>query len=173
MSWTLTKLTHFFKVESLTRGQSHITFWHKLTYYFCKLDIFTAMQQILCMLIKRSSFQKSVRKSKPKQFYEIDPRSQYYKNFRVDLITLCVGQTVTVQWENYCKIMKWSSLPKRVRKFTSKNIGLGPEFFIIFKTNKYQMVIIILQCRFIINKFGGFMLNTFGQKVMFLTKHFI
>jgi len=34
------------------------------------------------------------------------------------------------------------------------------------------MVIIILQCRFIINKFGGFMLNTFGQKSNVFNKAF-
>ncbi len=40
-----------------------------------KLDLFIAMQQILLMLIKRSSLQKRVSKFTPKKFYEIDPRS--------------------------------------------------------------------------------------------------
>jgi hypothetical protein len=48
-------------------GVNHIKlFWHKFTYSFCELDVFIAMQQILCTIIKRSSFQKSVSKFTPK-----------------------------------------------------------------------------------------------------------
>jgi hypothetical protein len=41
-------------------------FWQKFTFSFCELDVFIAMQLILCTIIKRSSFQKSVSKFTPK-----------------------------------------------------------------------------------------------------------
>jgi len=40
---------------------------------FCKLDLFTPMQQILFKFKKWSSLQNSGSKFTPKQFYEIDP----------------------------------------------------------------------------------------------------
>jgi hypothetical protein len=40
----------------------------------CKLDLFTALSQLLLALTNRSSLQKSVSKFMPKKFYEIDPR---------------------------------------------------------------------------------------------------
>jgi hypothetical protein len=50
-------------------GRSHKTFWPKYTFsFFCKLDHFIAMKQVLCVLIKRSSFQKSVSKFMQKSF---------------------------------------------------------------------------------------------------------
>jgi hypothetical protein len=41
---------------------------------FCKIDLLMTKQQILCMLMQWSSFQKSVSKFKAKKFYEIDSR---------------------------------------------------------------------------------------------------
>jgi hypothetical protein len=39
-------------------GQSHKNFWHKFTYIFCKLDHFTTISNIDCIVMKRSSLQK-------------------------------------------------------------------------------------------------------------------
>jgi hypothetical protein len=41
-------------------------FWRTLMYSFCKLGLFIAMQQILYVLIKRSTFQIRVSKFTPK-----------------------------------------------------------------------------------------------------------
>ncbi len=40
----------------------------------CKLDLFTALRQLLLEIIKRYNLQKSMIKFMPKKFYEINPR---------------------------------------------------------------------------------------------------
>jgi hypothetical protein len=46
--------------EKMWIGKSHKTLLAYICLLFCKLDLSIAVQQILCTLIKRSSFQKSV-----------------------------------------------------------------------------------------------------------------
>ncbi len=112
-------------------------FWHKFTFSFCELDVFIAMQQILCMIIKSLAFKKVWVNQCQNIFMRSTPIKQgfcwYWCELRQHKFHW-IGPRSLSLWLNLFKlswtililfsVLKRSGLIKRVSKGIINNRGL-------------------------------------------------